>query len=195
MRKILISLVLIFAVGISDAAIVIKYSTDSTPNPILYYDLAGDGPNNVGQPNTLVFDDSTPESLSKHAAFLVLATNVSILYMKHVSGDVLEMTAGEKAAVDAAQNASFVSQVRIAAKDIIDAFNSISLQQRAFADIVKEEINILRQRDRDRSTDVAAAISLADLKARWALRSSLTDRTLSQLKTAIKNRIDDGTVD
>src|SRR5262249_52162610 len=35
---------------------------------------------------------------------------------------------------------------------------------RAAAAVLVDEINLLRQRDRDRSTDVAAATSLADLK-------------------------------
>lgn len=58
-----------------------------------------------------------------------------------------------------------------------------------------DEINLLRQRDRDRAADVAAATSLADLKTRWAARAALTDRTAAQAKTAVVNKINSGDAD
>src|SRR5688572_6634246 len=61
--------------------------------------------------------------------------------------------------------------------------------------VALDEINLLRQRDRDRSVDVAAATSLADLKTRWAARASLADRTGAQLKNAVENKIDAGSAD
>lgn len=61
--------------------------------------------------------------------------------------------------------------------------------------VVLDEINLLRQRDLDRSADVAAATSLADLKTRWAAEPSLTDRTVQQGRTAIQNKIDAGAAD
>ena len=66
---------------------------------------------------------------------------------------------------------------------------------RAVAAVLVDEINALRQRDRDRSADVAAATNLADLKTRWAARSTLADRTMAQAKTAIQTTIAAGTVD
>jgi hypothetical protein len=66
---------------------------------------------------------------------------------------------------------------------------------RGAAAVLVDEINLLRQRDRDRAVDVAAATSLADLKSRWAARADLTDRTLAQAKTAIENKISAGLVD
>jgi len=68
-------------------------------------------------------------------------------------------------------------------------------RDRAIMLILLDELNILRQRDRDRSADVAAATSLADLKTRWAGRSSLTDRTVDQAKTAFQAKIDSGAAD
>jgi hypothetical protein len=66
---------------------------------------------------------------------------------------------------------------------------------RAFILLAIDEINILRQRDVDRTTDVAAASSLADLKTRWAARSALSDRTVNQFKTAIVAKINAGSAD
>lgn len=60
---------------------------------------------------------------------------------------------------------------------------------------ILDEINLLRQRDRDRSADVAAATSLADLKTRWAARSALSDRTPAQARTSVTNKINSGASD
>lgn len=56
-----------------------------------------------------------------------------------------------------------------------------------------DEVNVLRQRDRDRAADVAAATSLADLKTRWAARAALADRTPAQVRAAVADRA--GTTD
>lgn len=61
--------------------------------------------------------------------------------------------------------------------------------------IVLDEINILRQRDVNRSLDVAAATTLADLKTRWAARSSLQDRTSTQFLNAVESKINSGESD
>lgn len=66
---------------------------------------------------------------------------------------------------------------------------------RAVLLVILDELNILRTRDRDRSVDVAAATTLADLKTRWAARSSLDDRTAAQGKTAVQNKLDGGSSD
>lgn len=60
----------------------------------------------------------------------------------------------------------------------------------AFADIIKDEMNILRGWITQFRTDVAAANNLTDLKASVAAQPALPDRTLAQLKTAITARID-----
>ncbi len=59
----------------------------------------------------------------------------------------------------------------------------------AFADILKDEINILRARNVQFQNDVAAAANLGQLKTAVALYSTQSDRTLAQLKTQINNRI------
>lgn len=66
---------------------------------------------------------------------------------------------------------------------------------RAIGSVLVDELNILRQRDRDRAADVAAATSLADLKTRWAARSTLADRTLAQAKQAIKDAANSAATD
>ena len=92
-------------------------------------------------------------------------------YWKHVSGSILEYTTGEKSTQDAAEAAAEDTNLRSGAKAQMDGLETHSLFMRAFADILREEINTLRT------------------------LHSLADRTLAQLKTAIKNRVDDGTVD
>ena len=64
----------------------------------------------------------------------------------------------------------------------------------AFSDILKDEINLLRQRNVQLQNDIAAAANNAnafvgDLKASVAAYPVQTDRTLAQLKTQIQNRI------
>jgi len=89
-----------------------------------------------------------------------------------ISGDlVLEMTQAEKDAVDAAEAAATLTGVRTEGKDIVDRENGISTNLRSLILILIDEFNILRT------------------------LHSLPDRTLSQLKTSIKNRIDAGDAD
>jgi hypothetical protein len=92
-------------------------------------------------------------------------------YWKHSGGAIVEYTQAEKDTQDAAELAAHIASVRTAAKARLDDFFADSLFMRAFADIIREEVNILRA------------------------QHSLADRTLSQLRAAIKARIDDGTVD
>lgn len=114
-------------------------------------------------------------------------------YWKLVNGSVEAMTAQEQAAVDAAEAAANLQAAQSGGISLIDNLDGISL--RAIASILIDENNILRQRDRDRATDVAAATSLANLQTRWAARAALNDRTLDQAKTAYKNAIQSGSVD
>ena len=59
----------------------------------------------------------------------------------------------------------------------------------AFADILKDEFNSLRQWQMSFKSEVAAAANLNDLKTSVAALPDLPDRTLVQFKTAITNRI------
>ena len=122
-------------------------------------------------------------------------TGVFVKHWKRSGDLVVEMSFAEKAALESAEAAAQVAAIRAAAKGQLDGFGDIPLFQRAFADIAKDEINLLRKWTRDFKAEVAAATNLADLKTRVSGLPTLNDRTLDQLKTAIKNRVDDGGVD
>jgi hypothetical protein len=92
-------------------------------------------------------------------------------YWKHVAGNIVEYTQAEKDAQDAAQDAAHDASVRSSAKSGLTGFHSEPMLLRAFADVIKDEINILRA------------------------EHSLAARTLQQLRNAIDSRIDSGDVD
>lgn len=149
-------------------------------------------PDYEGRPDVLIFDNTTTPHEDTVKAFV---NSHERKYLKVSGGDVVEMSQVEKDVVDAEIEAAHDSVVRTQAKGLTDGFSDLPLLLRAVADIVKDEINLLRERDRDRSVDVAAATTLTNLKTLWAARASLTDRTLAQIKTAIKARIDSQTID
>ena len=66
---------------------------------------------------------------------------------------------------------------------------------RAAASVLVDEINIVRLWTRDLKTGVAAATTLADVKAAIAALPTLSDRTLAQAKTAMQTKIAAGDVD
>ena len=105
------------------------------------------------------------------------------------------MSGAEKSAVDAQDAAALDAAVRAGARNRHQGFVDQALFLRAFADIVKDEINILRQWDASFKVEVAAANNLANLKARVAGLPDLPDRNLAQLRAAIDARIDSGGVD
>lgn len=121
--------------------------------------------------------------------------NIALHYWKHSNGSIVEMTTQEKSDVDAELAAASVASTRASAKAMLVGFSDQPLYARALADIIKDEINILRGWLASFKTEVAAATTLADLKTRVAGLPATGDRTLAQLKTAIQNRIDSGTVD
>lgn len=116
-------------------------------------------------------------------------------YWKQDSGVVVEMTAQEQSDVDAAEAALLIQTMRGDGKAIINAGDGYGVIQRAVADIVKDEINMLRQWLVSFKVEVAAATNLANLQARVATLPNLPDRTLLQLRNAIQARIDSGNVD
>lgn len=88
------------------------------------------------------------------------------------------------------------ARLRAEAKALIDATEDrVADLLRAIVLLTVAELNVLRQRDRDRSADVAAATSLDNLKTRWAARTALADRTAAQARQAIKNFLDAGDAD
>lgn len=110
----------------------------------------------------------------------------------------LTLTETDQATYDATpmDPAPITAALRSSATDyFLNDAAPISKVERAAAFVTMDEINILRQRDRDRAADVAAATTFADLKTRWAARSSLDDRVPSQIRTAIQNKINSGAAD
>jgi len=76
-----------------------------------------------------------------------------------------------------------------AAIDLFESHPRFRKMMVAFADILKDEFNLLRQWQMSFKAEVAAASNLNDLKTSVAALPGLPDRTLAQLKTAITNRI------
>ena len=116
-------------------------------------------------------------------------------YWKHEAGAIVSYTAGEIATQDAADAAAQDLGTREGAKEEFVGFNSHSLVMRAFADILKDEFNDVRQWIEAFKAEVAAANNLADLKTRVAGLPAMPDRTLAQIRNQIDIRTDGGTVD
>jgi len=92
-------------------------------------------------------------------------------YWKHESGFIVSMTQIE---IDTEVQARFQASsdtIRTNSKLTLYRFNNRDLLLRALADVIKDEINLLRT------------------------LHGMPDRTLKQLKTAIKNKIDSGEAD
>ena len=81
------------------------------------------------------------------------------------------MSQAEKDAIDAAEAAAADTAMRTEAKSPYTNLTARGWMFRALADVIRDEINILRD------------------------KHSLPARTLAQLKTAIEARIDNGDVD
>jgi hypothetical protein len=136
----------------------------------------------VGQANTLI-----NPSLDEVAG-------IDPKYWKVSNGSVVSDSAEEISSVDAADAALQLSAIREGAKDYFDGLSDLPLALRAFADISVSEINSLREWIVAFKAAVAASTSLANLQSRIAALPDMPDRTLSQLKTAIKNDIDSGSL-
>lgn len=197
MKQTLINLVLfiILAQPLAFAEYWIKYDTTSTPaNQVERFQ--GDckslslctGPNHDGLQSN-VFEATEPEFNSAGASFKKADPNAS------VGSRVIDWTAQEISDFNAVQAATAEASLRTGSKSQFNGNNVQALGLRCLAKAVLDEINVLRTRDRDRAVDVATATNLADLKVKWALRSSLDDRTLTQAKTAIQNCVDLKTAD
>lgn len=99
-------------------------------------------------------------------------------YWKHQAGGIVTFTAAEIAAKDAADAADVAAAAaqqilddRVSAKTILLEAGNLGVLIRALADVIRDEINILRG------------------------QHALPDRTLVQLRNAINARIDTGSVD
>jgi hypothetical protein len=141
-------------------ALIVIYDEVATPQKVLQVIPSANTPEYSSRSDVLVNPDIS-----------ALQGIVPLRYWKHDTGSVVEFTQAEKDAQDAAEAAAEVASVRLEAKEQHNDFQPLALYLRAFADIIKDEINILR-----------------------ALHS-LPDRTLAQLKAAINARVDSGDVD
>lgn len=164
---------------------VVIFDPNATPQRVLQVLDSVSSPDFAGRNDVVIEPDLS----------LVQASGFTSLYWKHETGAIVAMTAGERSALDAQILEALTLSVRDRGKAIVDALSDSGILQRALADIVKDELNILRGWIVSFKSEVALAITLADLKVRVAALPDLPDRTLSQLRTAIKNRIDSGSVD
>lgn len=159
-------------------SVIVRYSTGSTPNPVVAYLPSANTPDYENLPNTLVNPD------------LSLVSGQPQKYWKHVAGAIQLMTQGEKDAIDAAAAAAVIANAKTAAKAIQDDLTS---QSRAIRAVVKEtvdELNAIRQWIVAFKVQVAAATNLANLQTRVAALPDMPDRTYTQAKTAINNIVD-----
>jgi hypothetical protein len=179
-------LCLFFAALTAKAADVCIYST--TPingiNPVFTYLRSVDTNRYINREDVLI----NPSTMS--------VIGVPLRYWKVVNDATIEeMTQPEKDQVEADILAERILNVHEGGKILLEEFDISPIVIRAFADIVKDEINILRGWDMDLKAAVAASNNLEQLKANIAALPDLPDRTLPQLKQEIKDRIDSGDVD
>ncbi len=98
-------------------------------------------------------------------------SGVSISHWKCSGGGVVEMSVSEKATLAATVATAKISAIRSLADNHVDSLSVNGVHLRASMLVVMDEINILRA------------------------QHSLSDRTLSQLKTAVKAKISSGAAD
>ena len=108
----------------------------------------------------------------------------------YLAGVLRNATQAEIDAFAANEQADENSENKIRFKQFLDDGNHRMPLFKALATITVDEINILRSWITSFKEEVALAVTLADLKARVALLPDVNDRTYSQLKTALKNRVD-----
>lgn len=105
------------------------------------------------------------------------------------AGTVRNATQGEIDNFLVAENDDENQQDADGAIDLFEQHPRFRKMMTAFSDIVKDEINILRQWQMDLKMEVNLATDLNDLKSRIGGLIDLPERNLTQLKTAIQNRI------
>jgi hypothetical protein len=90
-----------------------------------------------------------------------------------------------------------VLALRGQAKTVLDALDALGKLLRAQSDVIKDEINLLRDWITSFKAAVAAptTTTLATLKTAVAALPNTPDRDLGQLRTAIRARLDSGSVD
>ena len=167
------------------AVVIIYNATDPTvPNRVTSRLPSANTPEYDQRPDTLINPDESGVTKTPAQTVAVPGSNA-----------VRDMTQGELDALVAADGAAFDAATRQAAKDYKTGFENKGLYLRAVADVIKDELNILRGWLVDFKAEVAASTSLADLQTRVATLPDLPDRSLSQIKGATDSRIDSGDVD
>lgn len=104
------------------------------------------------------------------------------IYRKWTGVAVEEMTAPEKAAVDAAR-------VEAARDEIIQQLDQMEDILRAFAGLLVDELNAHANRTNGILDAIDAATNLTTLKTAVASINSLPTRTLAQLRSAIRAKL------
>ena len=137
----------------------------------------------VGDPDVLIDPDITA------------VIGVPVKYWKRVNDTIVEMSQAEKDAVDAAIALISKTANRTAADSLKDNTSAEGIAWRALALLLLDELNALRQWTVNLKTETASANNLADFKSRVATLPTLSDRTITQVKTAYNNKINNGTAD
>lgn len=132
--------------------------------------------------------------LYSHASDMPTLTE-PMLYWRHDTDVIRDMTGPEKAALDVELAAAATQRIRDYGTEEIDATTGRGVRTRAIAELLVRENNLLRQWIMGFKAEVAAASNLNGLKTGVASLPNMPDRTLSQAKTAYINLINAGDVD
>ena len=176
-------------------ATIVRFDPLATPQRVLSVRTRAD-PGPFRDDTDVVFDpDLSLLAVEDPSLRIITSYIVESRYWKHSAGLIEEYTQAEKDAQDAAEAAALDANVRAGAKQQLVGFSSNPVLLRALADVIKDEINVLRGNWVSYQAEVAAATNLANLQTRVAAMPSLPDRNLTQLRNAIDARVDDGTID
>lgn len=170
---------------------IIKYDTGT--NWAKQYISSQDPSGYVGQNDVLIFEDTTIQTV---AELRTLLETVPVRYLLVIgSPQVREMTAQEKAAVDAALLAAQTAAFRTGAISSITSRGELLILLRGILLLLMDELNVLRDWITQYKAQVAAATSLANLQTRVAALPNVPQRTNQQLRTAIIAIINNGQAD
>lgn len=114
-----------------------------------------------------------------------LPVGIPLMFTKETNGVVVAMSLSESNAIVASIIAALDTGVRADASAPLKDFSGLGLLMRAFADLVKDDLNILRNEISIDKTN----------EALFRSRPILAPRTFAQLQTAITNKIASRTVD
>jgi len=107
-----------------------------------------------------------------------------------ITGDIVTlMTQGQRDAVDAVILAAQVTEEKTGAESLYDLTQAEARALRAMVLLLVDELNSLRTQWRDFQTVVDASNNLGAMKTGVAGLPTLNDRTYSQARTAIGNKI------